>query len=316
MPAPDGGGWSLLGLGMSVLDVVQVVGAFPVDSGVTRVIRSTTMGGGPVATALCAAGRLGASTAMIDRIGNDWQGDRIEEDFRKFGVSTDLVQRETNRRSASGTVLVREVDGERHLLYEESDATPITVAELPAEALASCRLLHLNGRHWPSCIDAARIVRESGGLVSFDGGANRFEARFLELLPLVDVLVVARDFAHQLAESDDLGTQLSSLRGFGAKIVGLTDGERGSWFESAEGGRFHQPAFAVSKLVDTTGCGDVFHGAFLFARLRGDEWRQCARFASAAAAINAMALGGRGHLPTIQEVEEFIAGASELNRVG
>ncbi|HRQ90889.1 MAG TPA: PfkB family carbohydrate kinase, partial [Bacteroidia bacterium] len=161
----------IVGLGMSVLDLVQVVDEFPGGEGVTRVRESVLMGGGPVPTALCAASRLGASAAILDRIGDDWRANRILDDYHRFGVCTRHLQREPGRRSTSGTVLVRARDGERHLLYDEGDFTPLSAEELPTDLLAGCRILHLNGRHWPACLEAARRVRENGGLVSFDGGA-------------------------------------------------------------------------------------------------------------------------------------------------
>lgn len=302
-----GPGFDLLGLGMSILDSIQVVEAFPAEGGVTRVIRSAMMGGGPVPTALCAASRLGAKSAIIDRIGDDWRGERIRADYERFGVETSHLMSEPGRRSSFGTVLVREGDGERHLLFEEGDFTPLSVAELPREALAACRLLHLNGRHWPACLEAARMVRESGGRVSFDGGAHRYEPHHRELLPVVDILIVARDYAERLSGTDSRDDQLDALAQWGAGIVGITDGAAGSWFLTREGNRFHQPAFPVARIVDTTGCGDVFHGAFLAAIVRGLSWVDCARTASAAAALSATALGGRGHLPTLAEVEEMIA---------
>lgn len=309
MPSVVGPGFDILGLGMSILDSIQVVEAFPAAAGVTRVIRSAMMGGGPVPTALCAASRLGAKTAIIDRIGDDWCGERLRADYTKFGVDTTFLLTEENRSSSLGTVLVRERDGERHLLFEEGNFMPLSAAELPASALAGCRILHLNGRHWPACLDAARIVRESGGRVSFDGGAHRFETKHLNLLPLVDILIVARDYAACLAGSDSREHQLDALAQWGAEIVGITDGAAGSWFLTGGGDSFHQTAFSVDKLVDTTGCGDVFHGAFLAAAMLGHSLSDMARTASAAAALSATGLGGRGHLPTAEEVKRLIATA-------
>ena len=300
-------GIEILGMGMSILDSIQIVDQFPSGPGVSRSSGSAMMGGGPVPTALCAAARLGASTGVIDRIGDDWRGDRIREDYEKYGVDTGHLLREKNRVSSLGTVLVRRSDGERHLIFEEGDFTPLSAAELPREALGACRILHLNGRHWPACIAAAQIVREHGGLVSFDGGAHRYEATYLEIFPLVDLLIVAADFAdHALGPGEREG-QLDQLAQWGARLVGITDGVKGSWFLADDRTRFHQPAFPVSAVIDTTGCGDVFHGAFLAAVIRGESWSHCARFASAAAAMAATALGGRGYLPGRGEVEEWMA---------
>lgn len=306
MTPRGGSGIDLLGLGMSVLDSIHLIDDFPHGAGVSRVLGSSLMGGGPVPTALCAASRLGAEATILDRIGDDWRGERIRADYEKFGVATSLLHEEPGKRSSHGTVLVRRGDGERHLFFEEGDFTPLAASELPRDQLAVIPILHLNGRHWPACLDAARMVRDGGGLVSFDGGAHRFAQHHLELLPFVDILIVAADYAERLAGNRSRGEQLEALAFWGAEIVGITDGAAGSWFLSRDGGRFHQPSFPVAEVVDTTGCGDVFHGAFLFARLRGDSPQDAARLAAAAAAINVAALGGRGHLPTLAEVEVLL----------
>jgi len=297
MPGDGPEAFDILGLGMSVLDSLLLLDDFPAEPGVTEVRESALMGGGPVPTALCAAARLGARAAIIDRVGGDWAGEVIHQDYERFGVATDYLRHEVGAASTLATALVRRRDGERHIVFRAGNATALGFDELPTEALRQCGALHLNGRHWPACLEAARIVREAGGVVSFDGGAHRYDPKFLELLPLVDVLVVARDFAERLAGSGEIDRQLESLAQYGATIAGLTDGPRGSWFLAVDGDRFHQPALPAGPVVDTTGCGDVFHGAFLQSRARGEDWRSCARFAAAAAAHNATALGGRGRLP-------------------
>ncbi|MEM7600790.1 MAG: PfkB family carbohydrate kinase [Verrucomicrobiota bacterium] len=297
----------ILGLGMSLMDTIHLVDEFPRECGVTEVRDSITMGGGPVPTALCAASRLGAATSMIDRVGDDWRSDLIVRDYEEYGVDLSLFSQESGRISSLGIILVRKTDGERHIIFQQGDATPLSAQELPIQALKQCRILHLNGRHWPACLEAAKMVRSAGGVVSFDGGANRFDPKLKDLLPFVDVLIVARDFAEKLYGSNEHEIQLSALANDGAGIVGITDGMRGSWFRSSDGASFHQPAFEIEGVVDSTGCGDVFHGAFLWALNRGEIWEKCAEFASAAAALNATGLGGRGHIPSALEVRRLIS---------
>jgi sulfofructose kinase len=296
----------IAGLGMSVLDLVQVVEAFPAGAGVSPVLDAVMMGGGPVPTALCAASRFGASCSIIDRIGDDWKGDLVRADYERFRVDPSHLLQEPGRKTTLGTVLVRRGDGERHLIYDEGDFTPLSAQELPSDLLKECRILHLNGRHWPTCLEAARLVRENGGLVSFDGGAHRFDPKFRELFPLVDLLIVAADFADAAVGSVGREEQLSRLSAWGAKVVGITDGVKGSWFSDGEVEPFHQPAYRVA-VVDTTGCGDVFHGIFLAALTNGQTTRAAAEEASAGAALAATALGGRGCLPTRAEVLDFLA---------
>lgn len=290
---------------MSVLDLVQIVEDFPSEGGVTRVLASTLMGGGPVPTALCAASRLGTDCTIVDRIGDDWRGDLLLADYQKHGVDTTDLLREPGKRSTLGTVLVRQSDGERHLLYDEGDFTPLGFPDLPLPLLETCRILHLNGRHWPACLEAAAVVKDAGGLVSFDGGAHRYDPRHEALLPRVDLLIVAADYARRATGLVEPVAQLETLARHGARLVGITDGVKGSHF-LAEGRIFHQAAFPV-ETVDTTGCGDVFHGAFLAGVVRGHDWPACARRASAAAALAATALGGRGFLPDEAELESFLS---------
>lgn len=297
----------ICGLGMSMVDLIQVVEEFPNGGGVTETLKSTLMGGGPVPTALCTAGRLGAKVAIIDRIGDDWRGQQVRQEYTNFRVDTENLILEANKSTTLGSVLVRQRDGERHVVFSPGDFTPLATEELPLSLLDSAKILHLNGRHWPACIAAAQRVRQSGGQVSFDGGAGRYDVKFQSLLPHVDILIVARDFAEKFSASENTGDQLAALIGTGASIVAITDGQNGSWFANIESEVFHQPAFQVQSVVDTTGCGDAFHGGFLYAHSYGWSMREAACFASAVAALNATSLGGRGNLPELSEVRELIS---------
>ena len=299
--------FEIVGIGMSMIDLIQVVDEFPAEEGVTEVRESRLLGGGPVPTALVTAATLGAKTAMVDRIGADWRGEQVAMEYQKAGVDLSGFTLEKNRTTTFGSVLVRKRDGARHVVFSPGNFMPLSTGELPLDLIRPAKILHLNGRHWPACLEAAKTVRDVGGQVSFDGGANRFDEKFLELLPLVDVLIVARDFAEKLAESDDTGDQLGKMIATGAKIAGVTDGANGSWFAAENGDDvFHQAAFPVNSVVDTTGCGDVFHGAFLFGHAQGWTPQECARLASAAAAINATELGGRGRIASLTEILTFL----------
>lgn len=298
--------FDLIGLGMSVVDIIQLVPDFPKSGGVTEAPEIKLLGGGPVPTALCTASRLGARVAVIDRIGSDWQGELIRQEYQQYGVQTENLMLEPERTSTVANVLVRESDGERHIIFSKGNFTPLTESELPKDVLQSCRVLHLNGRHWPACLAAADIAKASGVMISFDGGAGRYEPKFDALLEKTDILIVARDFAEKYTQSEQLEDQLGALVKTGASILAITDGAEGSWFATSTGEVFHQPAYPVKSLVDTTGCGDAFHGGFLYAYTLGWSIRESAAFASAVAATNATGLGGRGHLPTLSEVRELL----------
>ncbi len=305
--------WDIVGLGVSTLDFLQVVENFPSREGILRSEASALQGGGPVSTALVCAKRLGARCAMIDGLGTDWRGDLVFQDYSHHGVETRYLLRRPDTSTTLATVLCRKRDGQRSIVYSPGTAPELSEAELPLEVLGETAFLHLNGRHWPTCIEAARVAKAAGAQVSFDGGADRFKPEHQRLLALTDFLIVAQDYAEKLAgQAGEVDLLLDILLETGAHTVGITAGEKGSWFATSGGERFHQPAYPVT-VVDTTGCGDVFHGAFLFALSQGRTTRDSARFASAAAALNATALGGRGGLPTCAEVDSLITSQPSLH---
>ena len=160
----------------------------------------------------------------------------------------------------------------------------------------------------PACLAACRWAHEAGGQVSFDGGAGRYRDELRALIPATDICVVAREFAQAYTSLDAPAQAARRLLDDGPSLVVVTDGERGSWIHARGEEPFAQPAFPMPDLVDTTGCGDSFHGAFLWGLLQGWPLPRTARFASAAAALNARRLGGREALPTTPDVESFLAG--------
>ncbi len=98
-----------------------------------------------------------------------------------------------------------------------------------------------------------------------------------------------------------------ALRAMGPREVVITLGEKGS--VGFDGEHFYeQPAFKI-KAVDTTGAGDVYHGAYIYALLDGSDMAQCMRFASAVAALNCMHIGAQSGIPTLSAVQKFLKGS-------
>jgi sugar/nucleoside kinase (ribokinase family) len=130
---------------------------------------------------------------------------------------------------------------------------------------------------------------------------------FTELQALVDHLILPADFAAQLSGQADPRAAAQALWGTGRDLVAVTCGASGAWWigRDAPDQPQHQPAFPV-HVVDTTGCGDVFHGAYAAALTRGlpVEERMC--YAAAAAALKATKPGGQAGIPTRAEVEAFL----------
>ena len=125
-----------------------------------------------------------------------------------------------------------------------------------------------------------------------------------ELLHLTNYLIASRVFSEELTGLADPSAAVEALSGYGPSVTVVTLGEEGSVTLSGDRS-FHTPAFPVS-VVDTTGAGDVYHGAFIFGLLREWKLEKTAEFASAVAAMSCTRLGGRQGIPTLDEAISFL----------
>lgn len=301
----------VVGIGVSPLDILVLVDHLPNKEEVQRAKGMTIQGGGPVATALATIAKLGARVAMLDVLGDDWRSSVIIDDFKQAGVITEYVKIIRGADSPCAFVLVNHQDHSRSIIHYPGTVSELTASDLSRPIIQSAKYLHLNGRHWEASLTAIRWAHEANVQVSFDGGAHRYRQEMKELLPLVDLCIVARDFAVRYSHKVDIPEAASALLSIGPKIVVITDGVKGSWIYTGSGDCFHQPGFLMSEVVDTTGCGDSYHGAFLFGLIKGWDLRKTACFASAVAALNSQHLGGRKGLPTLNEVQLFLENRSE-----
>ncbi len=282
-----------VGIGAATLDTLWLVDEFPTGESVTQARQHSQQGGGPVATALCVLAKLGNSVCLIDRCGDDTAGDWIRRDLASYGVSLSGMQVSESAASTQASLLVRQRDGARQIVYFPCSAGEPEFSLDCHALIRQATLLHLNGRHEQLSRQAVRVMQESGGLISFDGGAGRYRASLRDQVLASHIRIVALDFARQFSGEEELEAVALALRGAPCRVLVITDGLRGSYVWDEHGSCFHQPAITIGQTVDTTGCGDVYHGAFLHGVQKGWPWRDCASFASQAAALNAEGLGGR-----------------------
>ncbi len=283
----------ILGVGAATWDHFWIVDDFAASERVCAASNHVAMGGGPVATALCTLARHGHATALIDVGGDDPPGLALRAELARHGVDTSALQVVTGRRSATAGILVRRGDGARQIVYHPSDAGEPAWTEACAKRVRQARLLHLNGRHETTARSALAEATAHGVPVAFDGGAGRWRESLRDLVAASHVLLLAHDFARQFAGSEDLETMIAALLTPSVQVLVITDGVRGSHLALHDGRRHHQPAFPAAPVVDTTGCGDIHHGAFLHGWLHGWSPEACAVHAARLAARNAEGLGGR-----------------------
>ena len=299
--------FDLVGIGVSTLDILTAVEDFPTGREVHEARAVRMEGGGPVATALAAAARLGGACQMLDELGDDAAGLAIRADFKRCGVDTGGLQIRVGAASAVASLMVNRA-GDRAIYFQRGGTEELSPSARRAilSRVPHARVLHINGRHIGILEEAMHAARAAGAAISFDGGAGRYRAETRTLAGEADICIVARDFAERYTGLSDCAEMVRALFTAHTKIAGVTDGVRGSYLMERGGEVIHQRAYPMARTIDNTGCGDSYHGAFLYAWTHGKCVEEAARLASAVAAMNTQALGGRSALPTRQEAEQFL----------
>ena len=293
----------VIGLGYAGWDYLGIVPQTPqFDASTMTLAGFARSGGGPAATALVTLARLGARTGYLGVLGDDESGKQALADLRHKGVDTSHVVIRPGARSHTCMVLVEAATGRRSILCERGTLGKLVLTLADHRYISNARFLHLDGQFMDAAITAARWAKKSGVRVSLD--ANRPRPQLDKLLPLVHVLITSTGFPAAFTGLADLTQAMRALRAAGPETVVVTLGQEGCTYLEGDKSR-HVPAYPV-KVIDTTGAGDAFHGAYLFGLLQGWQGRQTARFANAVAGLNCRALGGRAALPTLTEVQAFL----------
>ncbi len=291
-----------MGLGQCCIDYLGVVEQYPDVNAKEEVNNLTVQGGGPVATAMVTLSRLGASTAFIGKISDDYFGSLIKDSLTSESVNIDHLVVEQDKRSQFAFIIIEKGTGKRTVLWSGANVTPLRSEEINRGVIDTAKVLLLDGLMKESSMIAAQYARDVRVKIVVDAGSMREGA--LALINMSDYFIASEDFARQYSRAHDPKAIAMELLGLGAKTVIVTLGEKGSICVTPEK-YFYQPAFKV-KAVDTTGCGDVFHGAFIFGLLQKWDLNETVRFASATAALKCREIGGRAAIPDLREVEEFL----------
>ena len=294
-----------IGLGFCSNDHLAILPFIPMDTKV-KMVSHAIMGGGPAANSTAGAAALGLSAAFAGTVGDDADGRMILADFARQNVDTSMVRVRTGATSAIAYLWIEEKTGARSCAWTREGLDELAADEIDAEAVAAAKVLHLDGHNAAGAIAAAKVAREAGVLVNYDAGTHRDGMH--ELLELADLLICSEEFILKLtglADAEEAVRQVWTK--YRPKVCGATMGARGSMcFDGRDFVRC--PAFRVEKVVDTTGCGDLFHTGFAVRWLETHDLMECQRFAAAVSAVKCRGLSGRPpSAPTRAEVERFLS---------
>lgn len=293
----------VVGLGIPYYDLVINVDELPERDGAAGANEVFLQGGGKVATAMAAAARLGRSAGMIAKVGANLRGDFIVRDFAYNGVDTAAIVRGAKGTSSSFCLsLSEEKSKTRVFIGQQGTAGELQPEEIDFAYLAKASYLHLESATAAS-LAAARFARERGIVTVLD--ADSYQPSIRELIPLIDICIGSEFFCRDMFPGKGPDEACRALLEMGCRTAIITLGSRGCVGEDRAEGAFALECFQV-KVTDTTGAGDVFHGAYIAGLLEGMGARESARFASAVSAIKCTAPGGRTGIPNRETVQKFL----------
>jgi sugar/nucleoside kinase (ribokinase family) len=294
--------FDVLGLGCVAVDDVLYVPSFPKVDQKLRVEHDVRRFGGLTGAALVAAARLGVRCAYAGCLGKDESSQQVAENFAREGVNTDHAPRFALGRVVRSTIVVGQDKGTRNVFYR-NDGRIGAHDRLPAAAvIRRSKVLLIDDYGMDGNLRAVGLARSASVAVVADfevSTAPGLEA----VLARVDHLIVSEAFASSMTGKPSAPDAALALWRPDRAVVIVTCGKRGCYSVSVTGQQrasFH-PAYQVRE-ADTTGCGDVFHGAYAASLAKGEALEKRILFASAAAALNAR----DSEIPRRVTVEEFL----------
>jgi sugar/nucleoside kinase (ribokinase family) len=283
-----------------------VVPHFPAYAGKVPFEDEILSPGGQVASAMVTCSRLGLRVKYIGTIGDDERGRIQMASLRETGINIDHVQVRKGCANQSAYIVIDRSTGERTVLWRRPESLRLAPEEIAPGQIACARLLHIDGHDTPAVARAAEIARRASIPVTVD--VDTLYHGFERVLPNVDYLLASSEFPGQWTQESDPFKALEAMQNeYGMYLAGMTLGAHGAL--ARVGGRFiYSPAYVVN-CVDTTGAGDVFHGAFCYAVLERFSPLEALDFSNAMAALNCTALGARGGIRTLDDARELMSRA-------
>jgi sulfofructose kinase len=292
----------VVGIGLNATDTHIPVPHFPESGSKVEIHSANALLGGQVATAMVACQQWGLQTRYVGKVGQDHAAALHRAEFERMGVETHLFAAH-DCPSQQAFILV-EPTGERTVLWKRDGHLTLLPEELDCDWIVNARVLHLDGHDTAAATQAAQWARNAGIPVVAD--LDDLYAGYEALLLNIDFLITSRDIPARLSGDQDLYDSLPRIaRRYGCRLAAATLGQEGvlAW----DGKRFHYASAYCIDAVDTTGAGDIFHAGFIYGLVQSWPIQRQLEFACAAAALNCTAIGARGGIRSIENIEGVMA---------
>lgn len=293
----------IVGIGACVMDTLITVPRYPDEDTKMRAKGSRPAGGGPVATGLVAAAKLGESAGFIGVLSDDNGGKFLVEDFKKYGVSTAATEVKSGYRSFTSVIWLSEESTSRTCVFDKGDLPPLVLNDAQKAAIKAASLLMVDGNELSAAVQAAQLARENDVKVLYDAG-GLYEG-IETLLPHVDYLIPSKEYALGHTGCDTVEAAAKKLFDtYRPEVVVITAGKKGGYLFDGKNGEWY-PIYPA-EVVDSNGAGDVFHGAFAAGLMKGYSPMKCCHFASAVSGLKCTGLGARESVPDFETVKAYM----------
>ena len=296
--------FDVVGVGLNATDILLVVPQFPAYGGKAPFVREIRSPGGQVASAMVACVKLGLKTKYIGSVGDDEGGQILMQSLSESGIDVSSVQLRAGCPNQSAYIIIDQTTGERTILWQRPDCLKIVPEHIEPEQITCARLLHIDGHDTAAVEHAARIARQNEIPVTVD--VDTIYRGFDRVLPYVDYLIASTNFPVDWTSQRDPFLALELIqREYGMRVAAMTLGPHGA-LALVAGKYIYSPAFVVN-CRDTTGAGDVFHGAFCYAVVEDYSIEEALEFSNAMAALNCKELGAQGGILGADAARRLIA---------
>ncbi|MEM3046793.1 MAG: sugar kinase [Candidatus Bathyarchaeia archaeon] len=275
--------------------------------------------GGDTSNFAVAVARLGRKVGYMCRLGDDEFGKSFLELWAREGVDASRVIVEKG--AFTGVYFISLIDGGEHdftYYRKDSAASRFSPEDIDEAYVKQAKVFHSSGISLAisqslreAVFEAAKLVKDAGGLFSFDPNVrlrlwpvNTARAIVSYACTQANIVITSIEDMKLLYGYEEPEKAASALHSMGPEKVVVKLGAEGC-LVSADGESFRSPGFKV-KVVDTTGAGDAFDGAFIMGMLEGWDYRRIARFSNAVGALTAMDRGAVAPIPTRRQVEKFL----------
>lgn len=289
--------------GLNVVDLLFKLPEHFVTDSKHEVDTILLQGGAPAGNAASVMAMLGLNTAFLGYRGDNTLSVVAESELQRCRVDTQLMLDNPVHAPAIAVVQINPKNGERTVFYSLANYSALAVSDIDSDSIKNSKLVFVDGYNVDTNIALLEVAQKFGipSVLDIEAGDKD---KLKTMLKLGSHCILPLECAQFLTGLEDAKACLINLATLTNGQLIITDGTNGSWAYD-NGNIIHQTVFDTN-VVDTTGCGDSYHGAYAYALLKGRSLQDRMKFASAYAAIIARYMGGRSYHPSAEEVDTLI----------